>query len=106
MGRHCSFPGCKNTSGLHSFPADAEIRHKWVRALGLPNRNIPSRAGVCNRHFSRDCFSNIMEVDMGFTKVLLLKSNAVPNVAVPEDLLPAPPVALQVSVHVCIDSDS
>ncbi|XP_044078592.1 uncharacterized protein LOC122888330 isoform X2 [Siniperca chuatsi] len=83
MGRHCCFPGCKNTSGLHSFPADLEMRRQWLRALGLPDRDLPPRAGVCNRHFSRDCFSNLMEVDMGFTKVLMLKRNAVPNVALP-----------------------
>ncbi|XP_027141232.1 uncharacterized protein LOC113747104 [Larimichthys crocea] len=89
MGRHCSFPGCKNTSGLHSFPADPDIRRQWMRALGLPDRDLPPRAGVCNRHFSRDCFSNLMEVEMGFTKVSVLKSHAVPEVARPEHFLPA-----------------
>ncbi|KAM9844813.1 uncharacterized protein ACBR49_011589 [Aulostomus maculatus] len=83
MGRQCSFPGCKNTSGLHSFPADLKIRRQWLRALGLPDRELPLRAGVCNSHFSRDCFSNLMEVDMGFTKVLMLKGDAVPNVSLP-----------------------
>lgn len=37
---------------------------------------------------------------MGFTKALMLKSNAVPDVAVPEDLLPATPVLLKVCVHI------
>ncbi|XP_041649696.1 uncharacterized protein LOC121513793 [Cheilinus undulatus] len=83
MGRQCYCPGCKNTSGLHSFPADQNFRLQWFRALGLSNRELPPRAGLCNRHFSRDCFSNLIEVDMGFTKVAKLKPNAVPNVALP-----------------------
>ncbi|XP_030007114.1 uncharacterized protein LOC115431015 isoform X2 [Sphaeramia orbicularis] len=85
MGRQCFFPGCKNTSGLHSFPANLEIRQQWVHALGLPNHELPPRAGVCNQHFSQDCFSNFMEVEMGFSKVLILKASAVPNTAQPQD---------------------
>lgn len=34
-------------------------------------------------HFSPECFSNLTEVNIGSNKVLMLKSNAVPNVAVP-----------------------
>ncbi|XP_034554460.1 uncharacterized protein LOC117823130 [Notolabrus celidotus] len=101
MGRQCCVPGCKSTFGLHSFPADVEIRRRWLRAVGLLDHAPVPRAGVCNRHFSRDCFSNLMEVDMGFTKVTKLKHDAVPDVALPvpttgqksrqQRLLPPPP---------------
>uniref|UniRef100_A0A8P4G5Z3 THAP domain-containing protein 1 n=1 Tax=Dicentrarchus labrax TaxID=13489 RepID=A0A8P4G5Z3_DICLA len=86
MGRQCCSPGCRNTSGLHSFPADITMRRQWFRALGLPDRVLPPRAGVCNRHFTRDCFSNFMQVDAGFTEVLQLKRDAVPNTALPTAL--------------------
>lgn len=105
MGWQCCFPSCKNTSGLHSFPAHPEFRHKWVRALGILNRDLPARAGVCNRHFSRDCFSNLMEVDMGFTEVLMLKSKAVPNFAVPGRAASCPGIVkgmCPIVVHVCM----
>ncbi|KAM4628331.1 uncharacterized protein ACJ7VT_003122 isoform 1-T1 [Polymixia lowei] len=83
MGRQCYFPGCKNGSGLHSFPTDPEMRRRWLKALGQLDHELPQRAGICNLHFGRDCFSNLMEVDMGCANLLLLKSDAVPNSALP-----------------------
>ena len=67
-----------------------------------PDRDFPPRAGVCNIHFCPDCFSNLMEVSMSYSKVL--KRNAVPNVAVPVltsqqlHLLPETPLHTEVSV--------
>lgn len=109
MGRQCYYPGCKNTSGLHTFPADPEIRCQWLCALGLPDQDLPPRAGVCNQHFSRDCFANLMQVEMGYAKLAVLKSNAVPTVVptpLPQPtlsgqlhLLPSARLRLEVSGH-------
>ncbi|XP_067305463.1 uncharacterized protein [Pseudorasbora parva] len=85
MGRRCSVAGCNSTAGLHSIPVDLEIRCQWLHALGLEVRDFPPnvKAGVCNLHFTRDCFDNAVEVEMGFSKHLALKSDAVPNAATP-----------------------
>ncbi|XP_052009413.1 uncharacterized protein LOC127662328 [Xyrauchen texanus] len=83
MVRSCSVAGCNSTAGLYCFPADLEIRRQWLHVLGLEDREFPPRAvGVCKLHFTRDCF-NAMEVEMGFSKQLALKSDAVPNAAPP-----------------------
>ncbi|KTF71377.1 hypothetical protein cypCar_00048350, partial [Cyprinus carpio] len=68
---------------LHSFPADLKIRRQWLHALGLEDREFLPRAGVCKLNFMRDCFSNAMEVKMGFSTQLALKSDAVPYAAPP-----------------------
>uniref|UniRef100_A0A9J8A9J5 THAP-type domain-containing protein n=1 Tax=Cyprinus carpio carpio TaxID=630221 RepID=A0A9J8A9J5_CYPCA len=83
MVRRCSVAGCNSTAGLHSFPADLKIRRQWLHALGLEDREFPPRAGVCKLHFTRDCFSNAMEVEMGFSTQLALKRDAVPYAAPP-----------------------
>ena len=76
MVRRC-VAGCDNTAGLHSFPADFKIRRQWLHALGLEDREFPPRAGVCKLHFTEDYFSNAMEVEMGFSTQLALKSGTV-----------------------------
>ncbi|XP_058504866.1 uncharacterized protein LOC131471989 isoform X1 [Solea solea] len=88
MGRQCVVTGCRNRTTLHYFPVDADMRRKWLIALGLPD-DINSKAGVCNLHFPPDSFSNRLEVDMGFIKLLKLRSDAVP--------IPAPPVRPRVA---------
>ncbi|KAK7150844.1 hypothetical protein R3I93_011943 [Phoxinus phoxinus] len=99
MGRRCSVAGCNSSAGLHSFPADLHIRRQWLHALGLEDREFPPRAGVCNLHFTRDCFSNAMEVEMGFSTLLALKSNAVP-ITVPPARTPPPQRRLVASTSV------
>ncbi|XP_039520206.1 uncharacterized protein LOC120474087 isoform X4 [Pimephales promelas] len=88
MGRRCCVAGCNSTAGLHNFPADLNIRRRWLYALGMQDREFPSIARVCNLHFTRDCFSNAMEVEMGFSTQLALRSDAVPNAHPPR---PPPP---------------
>ncbi|XP_051988103.1 coiled-coil domain-containing protein 43 isoform X1 [Xyrauchen texanus] len=67
-----------------AFHIDLEIRRQGLHVLVLEDREFPPRAvGVCKLHFTRDCFSNAMEVEMGFSKQLALKSDAVPNAAPP-----------------------
>ncbi len=61
--------------------------------MGLSDCDRPPKAGVCAVIF-HDCFSDKIEVDIGFSKVLLLKSNAVPNIAVPPPTTGPPPQQL------------
>nr|XP_046254839.1 uncharacterized protein LOC124064431 isoform X1 [Scatophagus argus] len=78
MGRKCSYPECKSTEGLHSLPSNREMAHRWLNALGridMPSASVY----VCNLHFTRECFSNYAEVEMGFKKQLLLNPDAVPT---------------------------
>ncbi|XP_035527944.1 uncharacterized protein LOC118335645 isoform X2 [Morone saxatilis] len=80
MGRRCAYPECKLTEGLHSLPANREMAHRWLHALGRVD--IPSASVyVCNLHFTRESFSNYAEVEMGFKKQLLLNPDAVPTPA-------------------------
>ena len=84
--RRWSVASCNSTAGLHSFPADLEIRRQWLHALGLEDREW-------------DCFSNAIEVEMGFSTQLALKSDAVPNAA-PPAWTPPPQRRLDVSDHI------
>lgn len=81
----CSYPGCTAVSGLHLFPVDAEVRSQWLRALGRPKgTDVQPKAGVCELHFPRHCFANIMQVEMGLAKRMVLKFDAVPLPVQPE----------------------
>lgn len=53
------------------------VAHRWLRALGRVDVP-PASVYVCNLHFTRECFSNYAEVEMGFKKQLLLNPDAVP----------------------------
>lgn len=80
MGRKCAYPECKSTEGLHSLPSNREMAHRWLHALG--RLDIPTASVyVCNLHFTRECFSNYAEVEMGFKKQFLLTPDAVPTPA-------------------------
>lgn len=80
MGRRCAYPECRSTEGLHSLPSNREMAHRWLHALG--RLDIPTASVyVCNLHFTRECFSNYAEVEMGFKKQLLLNPDALPTPA-------------------------
>lgn len=84
MGRRCSVVGCSNSVGLHWFPQDIKLKHQWLRVIGLgENCELPPHAGVCKQHFARDSFANILEFELGYARRLLLKSEAVPTLALP-----------------------
>uniref|UniRef100_A0A8C6L3D5 THAP domain-containing protein 1 n=1 Tax=Nothobranchius furzeri TaxID=105023 RepID=A0A8C6L3D5_NOTFU len=84
MVKRCSVVGCGSSVGLHSFPLDLEIRRQWLRAIGvLENSQLPPGAVVCNQHFTRDSFANMVEFELGYSARLRLKREAVPTVALP-----------------------
>lgn len=84
MGRKCIVAGCDNAMGLHGIPLDLKLRGQWLRAIGMEeNSYLPTMSGVCDKHFTRDCFTNLTEFELGYTERLRLKSEAVPNTALP-----------------------
>ncbi|XDV48798.1 hypothetical protein PO909_018163 [Leuciscus waleckii] len=56
MGGKCLLARCKNLSGLHWFPRDADRARLWLQAVGWPSTPDTSRLFVCNKHFSRESF--------------------------------------------------
>lgn len=72
----------------------------------LPDHVLPPAAEVCIGHLSPECFSNLMEVNLGSSKVLMLKNNAVPNAAVPVPITgltsPQQPLLLVSNIEVSI----
>lgn len=84
MGRKCVVAGCENAVGLHGIPLDLKLRGHWLRAIGMEeNSYLPTMSGVCDKHFTRDCFTNLTEFELGYTERLRLKSEAVPNTELP-----------------------
>lgn len=91
MGRKCSVVGCSITTGIHDFPKSLECRRQWLRAIGFgDDRKPPVDAGVCNKLFTRDSFSNYCKVQMGFGKQLRLIPGAVPTLALTQPTPPPP----------------
>uniref|UniRef100_A0A1A8QTP0 THAP domain-containing protein 1 n=1 Tax=Nothobranchius rachovii TaxID=451742 RepID=A0A1A8QTP0_9TELE len=93
MGKRCSIVGCNSTVGLHLLPLNLEIRRQWLRAIGVvENHELSPDTRVCKRHFTRDSFSNVMEVELGYAGRLRLKSDAIPTIALqrPSQSLPRP----------------
>ena len=80
----CSVPGCCVTAvkqSFHSLPVDK--RDQWLNFI-YKDRVIPSvlspRLRVCSSHFVDDCFTNLVQVNMGFAKRKILKTGAVPTI--------------------------
>lgn len=85
MGRFCSVVGCHNTVGLYRFPLNEKLKRHWLRVIGLKEDcEIPTNAGVCKVHFTRESFANRMEFELGFASRLLMKSEAVPTLSLPQ----------------------
>ncbi|XP_044204529.1 uncharacterized protein LOC122980512 isoform X2 [Thunnus albacares] len=89
MVRTCAFDGCKSTTGLHSFPSDRHMARRWLQMAGRSLDSNTAAMYICNLHFSRECYSNYMEVELGFVSTchLRLTPSAVPN---PANFLPFP----------------
>ncbi|ROL49127.1 hypothetical protein DPX16_16742 [Anabarilius grahami] len=56
MGCKCLLARCKNLTGWHWFPRDADRARLWLQAVGSPSTLNTSRLFVCNKHFSRESF--------------------------------------------------
>ncbi|XP_039991458.1 uncharacterized protein LOC120794436 [Xiphias gladius] len=75
----CTFPGCKSTTKLLSFPTDPVRALRWLQILGLPEDSRTSRLKVCTLHFSPDSFTNYTQARMGFAVRLHLAEDALPT---------------------------
>ena len=80
----CSVPRCCVTAvkqSFHTLPLDTARRDQWLNFI-FKDRVIPStlspRLRVCSSHFANDCFTNLVQVNMGFAKRKILKPGAVP----------------------------
>ncbi|KAJ8252439.1 hypothetical protein COCON_G00217510 [Conger conger] len=81
----CSVDGCYVRDGLHEPPSrgrNPNVYGQWMLFLGLEDKEyVRSSIRVCNKHFTVDCFSNYMAVQMGFGKRLYLNPDAVPTLS-------------------------
>ena len=106
MVRTCAFDGCRSTTGLHAFPSDAHMARKWLQMAGRSLDRDTAAMYICNRHFSRECYSNYTEVELGFvsTRHLRLTPSAVPN---PANFLPIPtPVSVRPVERIIADASA
>lgn len=56
MSCKCLLAPCKNLTGLHWFPRDADRARLWLQAVGWPSAPETSRMFVCNKLVSRENF--------------------------------------------------
>ncbi|KAL1269647.1 hypothetical protein QQF64_031936 [Cirrhinus molitorella] len=56
MGSKCLLAPCKNLTGLHLFPRDADRARLWLQAMGSPSAPDTLRMFVCNKRFSQENF--------------------------------------------------
>ncbi|KAI4876237.1 hypothetical protein NFI96_011018 [Prochilodus magdalenae] len=47
-------PPVSTTKYLHTFPSDAENRHKWIVAIRRENFTVTPYTRVCSRHFKKE----------------------------------------------------
>ncbi|KAL1269637.1 hypothetical protein QQF64_031926 [Cirrhinus molitorella] len=56
MGCKCLLAPCKNLTGLHLFPRDADRARLWLQAMGSLSAPDTLRMFVCNKRLSQDNF--------------------------------------------------
>ncbi|XP_036452700.1 zinc finger and BTB domain-containing protein 17-like isoform X1 [Colossoma macropomum] len=79
MGRRCVF-GCSLPKPLFPFPKTPWLRARWLEFVHFEEGGIVENSRLCSRHFTSDCFRNLIQHEMGFTDTLLLTDTAVPSV--------------------------
>ncbi|XP_075739881.1 uncharacterized protein LOC142785325 [Rhipicephalus microplus] len=94
MPGHCCVPGCRGnydgekTVRVFTFPADADRRRRWLKAIPRADFEPGKRSVVCERHFREsDILTSSKYVDSKTGKVVeaklkiaRLRSDAVPSV--------------------------
>uniref|UniRef100_A0A9J8AK37 THAP domain-containing protein 1 n=1 Tax=Cyprinus carpio carpio TaxID=630221 RepID=A0A9J8AK37_CYPCA len=79
MARRCIF-GCRTHGTLFPFPKIPSLRSRWLDFLHFEEGGITEWSRMCSKHFTRECFINWTEYEMGFVRYLSLTDNAVPSV--------------------------
>ncbi|CAM4697361.1 unnamed protein product [Leuciscus chuanchicus] len=79
MSRRCVF-GCGSPETLFPIPKIPWLRSRWLDFLHFGEGAISDRSRLCSKHFTRECFKNWTEHEMGFVRYLSLTDTAVPSV--------------------------
>ncbi len=88
MGKNCIVAGCSNTHkngvSLFKFPADKDVRLKWIKEVRKTRANWKqpsSYSCVCSDHFTIDCFEEFSSFSekVGMKIKKMLKPNAIPT---------------------------
>lgn len=79
MSRRCVF-GCVSPETLFPIPKIPWLRSRWLDFLHFEEEGISERSRLCSKHFTRECFKNWTQHEMGFVKYLSLTDTAVPSV--------------------------
>ncbi|XP_053610944.1 zinc finger protein 37-like isoform X2 [Plodia interpunctella] len=67
MVYYCCVNGCNNNSkkrdpnhviSYHTFPSNADVKQKWLRAIGRPNWEPPSYTRICSDHFDQELINH------------------------------------------------
>ena len=88
MVNRCVAAGCSNTHSdhvsLHKFPADPELREKWVKQVRKTRAQwtATKHSVLCSEHFTDDCFQvdSSIAATFGIPKKRRLKPDAVPTI--------------------------
>ncbi|XP_058654198.1 uncharacterized protein LOC131553500 isoform X2 [Onychostoma macrolepis] len=79
MARRCVL-GCGSPETLFPIPKIPWLRSRWLGFLHFEDGGISERSRLCSKHFTRECFKNWTQHEMGFVKYLSLTDTAVPSV--------------------------
>ncbi|XP_057700256.1 uncharacterized protein LOC130920817 isoform X1 [Corythoichthys intestinalis] len=81
VAMYCSHEG----SRLYEWPVKKSLARIWTLFVRVKRRNFTpaARSVLCYKHFSDECFENLIRYNFGYTKMLRLKSGAVPTIHLP-----------------------
>lgn len=65
MARRCVL-GCGSPETLFPIPKVPWLRSRWLGFLHFEEGGISERSRLCSRHFTRECFKNWTQHEMGF----------------------------------------
>ena len=77
MGQSCGIKGCKTSKNLKSPRNETQFK-QWKEKLKRKG-NCMKGLKICIRHFKPDDFEKSLSHDLGFTKRVLLKTDAIPS---------------------------
>ncbi|XP_067627751.1 protein suppressor of hairy wing-like [Eurosta solidaginis] len=80
----CAVSGCTSSHqkgdpslSFHRFPINQTLVKAWEKFCG---RKCEKNFSVCNKHFRREDYENLLKYELGFTDKLTLKKDAVPSI--------------------------
>ncbi len=85
---------CESKFVLFSLLKDEAAKNQWLKCIFLHCTTAVQPQSLCSCHFTDDCFSNLWEFNVGFTKHLLLKDGSVPSLFGPAGSTESKPVSM------------